>query len=171
MVETQKALESELRSSEGVTEAVDEKLAVARKEERLHRLRMAMMASLSAVPFALLPEYLAEVKRALSQAETMEPQEKTTRGQEKGPPLLVGSNLPSKTRQPGKKEELVHNLYLEAVERVGDREKELVIGWWYENLEFLGRGLGTYRKGEVKPEPLAHRAIAGGEAGTLLARL
>ncbi|KAL0069888.1 hypothetical protein AAF712_003158 [Marasmius tenuissimus] len=178
LVEAQKVLEAEMKSPGRAGVTVDENLAVARKEERLHRLRMAMMASLSAIPYVLLREYLAEVKRALSQAEAMGAQEETRKGEEKEQRvegeaglLLAGDDILSGAKRPPKKEELVQALYLEVMERVGDREKELVMGWWYENLDFLGRGLGNYKKGEAKSELLARRIVAGNEAATSLARL
>ncbi|KAK1226251.1 hypothetical protein PQX77_010724 [Marasmius sp. AFHP31] len=178
LVEAQKVLEAEMKSPGRAGVTVDENLAVARKEERLHRLRMAMMASLSAIPYVLLREYLAEVKRALSQAEAMGVQEETRKGKEKeqrvegeAGSLLAGDDILFGAKRPPKKEELVQALYLEAMERVGDREKELVMGWWYENLDFLGRGLGNHKKGEAKSELLARRIVAGNEAATSLARL
>ncbi|KAL0581187.1 hypothetical protein V5O48_000877 [Marasmius crinis-equi] len=190
IVDAQKSLEAELdlaqEAAGGLT--ADGKLSVALKEEKVHRLRMAMMASLSAVPHALLGEFLAEVKRALGQAEARgaiksRPQI-TGKGKEKEQeslegeytvdgataPSFVGSDI-SKAGRAEKKEELVHALYLEVTERVGDREKELVIGWWYENLDFLGHGLASHKKGEAKSEGLTHRAIAGNETATALARL
>jgi hypothetical protein len=69
-------------------------------EERVHRLHLALISTISSLPLPLLPLALNEVRD------------------------IVGSGGGEK------KQELVDALFGEILERVGDREKEIVLGWW-----------------------------------------
>ncbi|KAG7088260.1 hypothetical protein E1B28_012274 [Marasmius oreades] len=188
IVEAQKVLEAELASEYRALQSdggsLSGKTSALLKEMRLHRLRMVMIAGLSAVPHTLLAEFLTELKRTvLNHAERAGPEvvlhtPDTRKGKGKGKeeeqreaPVEISTMLAMpKSSTDEKKEELLQALYLEATERVGDREKEFVISWWYDNLDLLGCELGSYKKGEVRSEPLAGR-IAGNESATALARL
>ncbi|KAF9267284.1 hypothetical protein L218DRAFT_984839 [Marasmius fiardii PR-910] len=192
MVDAQKCLEQELsteyKSVDG--RSLSGRTSIIMKEQRFHRLRMAMVAGLSAVPHALLGEYLNELKRIILNHDAPDREEnlhapgtRKGKGKEKAHDLegeeesklstisqAVGGDV-SKSRGTREKEELLQALYLEATERVGDREQEVIISWWYENLDLLGRELGSYKKGEIRSEPSAGRVAAGNESATALARL
>ncbi|ESK95810.1 peroxisomal membrane protein [Moniliophthora roreri MCA 2997] len=119
-----------------------------REEGRLHRLRMALVSCVSAVPLVLLGEVLAEVKRVMrsveTQSETMPRPSEAKKGKRARATEDRDSDATSISKGPKpltQKQELVHALYREVIEQVGDREKEYVVQWWYDNLELLGRDL------------------------------
>ncbi|KAF8208718.1 hypothetical protein K438DRAFT_1961289 [Mycena galopus ATCC 62051] len=78
--------------------------------ERRHRLHLTLISVLPSLPLNMLPRVLEEIKTIL-----------TARGEE----LDADSG--------GKVSELVDATFMEISERVGDREKELMMRWWYEN--------------------------------------
>ncbi|KAH8104589.1 hypothetical protein BXZ70DRAFT_998607 [Cristinia sonorae] len=78
--------------------------------DHLHRLHLALISAVPSVSLALLPRLLDEVRRVIV----------TSGGGEKE-----------------KREELVRALFGELERNVGDREKEFVMEWWYENREVL----------------------------------
>jgi len=50
----------------------------------------------------------------------------------------------------GRRKELVEELFKEILEKVGDREKEAVMRWWYNvRAELLGNGDGKREEGEA----------------------
>ncbi|KAJ6509021.1 hypothetical protein C8R45DRAFT_462923 [Mycena sanguinolenta] len=71
--------------------------------ERLHRLHLTLISVVPSLPLNLLPRVLEEIKT-----------------------ILTATNS-------GKAAELVDATFVEISEQVGDREKELVMRWWYEN--------------------------------------
>ncbi|KAI0373867.1 hypothetical protein BV20DRAFT_988973 [Pilatotrama ljubarskyi] len=80
--------------------------------EHLHRLHLALIASVPSVSLALLPRVLDEVKTVIV-------------------------SCPSDTRGIEMRDELVQALFKGLLQDVGDAEKEYAIGWWYENREEL----------------------------------
>ncbi|KAJ7645555.1 hypothetical protein DFH06DRAFT_1333196 [Mycena polygramma] len=77
--------------------------------ERLHRLHLTLISVVPSLPLQLLPRVLEEIRRVL-----------TTRG---GAQSDSGDKV----------KVLVDAAFVEISERVGDREKELVMRWWYDN--------------------------------------
>jgi hypothetical protein len=83
-------------------------------DERLHRLHLTLISVVPSLPLKLLPRVLEEIRTIL-----------TTRGGAQS-----GSGDKVKV--------LVDATFVEISERVGDREKELVMRWWYDNrISFL----------------------------------
>ena len=72
--------------------------------ERAHRLRLMLVSSVPAIPLRLLPRGLEEIKKC-----------------------IAGEG------DKGKREELVGDMLKEILERVGDREKVIVMKWWQDN--------------------------------------
>ncbi|KAJ7695979.1 hypothetical protein B0H17DRAFT_412670 [Mycena rosella] len=84
--------------------------------DRLHSLQLTLVSVVPALPLKLLPRVLEEARAILTahgaQSDSGETQTK----------------------------ELVDAMFVEISERVGDREKEYVMRWWYDNrTEFLGK--------------------------------
>jgi hypothetical protein len=96
--------------------------APAPADDRLHRLHLTLISTVPTLPLKLLPRVLEEIRstfKAYGSADS-------------------GS---------AKMKDLVDAIFVEISERVGDREKEFVMRWWYENREsFLG---GRERKARV----------------------
>lgn len=72
--------------------------------EREHRLRLMLVSSLPAIPLRLLPRSLEEIKKCIASEDDKD-----------------------------KREELVGEVLKEILERVGDREKVIVMKWWQSN--------------------------------------
>ena len=72
--------------------------------ERAYRLRLMLVSSLPAIPLKLLPRGLEEIKKC-----------------------IVDEN------EKGRREELIDEVLKEILERVGDREKVIVMKWWQSN--------------------------------------
>ncbi|KAJ7264013.1 hypothetical protein B0H12DRAFT_1102480 [Mycena haematopus] len=77
------------------------------ESERLHRLHLTLVSVVPSLPLDLLPRVLEEIKTVLT------------------------------TAQSEKAAELVDATFVEISERVGDREKELVLRWWYKNRDLF----------------------------------
>ncbi|KAJ7163306.1 hypothetical protein C8R46DRAFT_1102948 [Mycena filopes] len=86
-------------------------------KERLHRLHLTLISVVPALPLKLLPRVLEE----------------------------IGSAILAKSGDTGAlKKELVEATFVEISERVGDREKEVVMRWWYDRrFGFEGHVEGT----------------------------
>ena len=72
--------------------------------ERAHRLRLMLVSSLPTIPLRLLPRGLEETRKCIA-----------SEGDK------------------GRREELVGEVLKEILERVGDREKVIVMKWWQNN--------------------------------------
>jgi hypothetical protein len=72
--------------------------------ERAHRLRLMLVSSLPAIPLRLLPSGLEEIRKCIASEDDK-----------------------------GRREELVGEVLKEILERVGDREKVVVMKWWQNN--------------------------------------
>ncbi|KAJ6557285.1 hypothetical protein DFH09DRAFT_1317424 [Mycena vulgaris] len=83
-------------------------------DDRLHRLHLTLVSVVPALPPNLLPRVLEEIRTIL-----------TTRG-----------SAQSDSRET---KELVDATFVEVSERVGDREKEYVMRWWYDNRSSFSR--------------------------------
>ncbi|KAJ6512070.1 hypothetical protein C8R47DRAFT_1291837 [Mycena vitilis] len=92
--------------------------------ERLHRLHLTLISVVPSLPLKLLPRVLEEIRSVL-----------TTRG---GAQSDSGDKV----------KVLVDAAFVEISERVGDREKELVMRWWYDN-----RGSFYATAGQERPPP------------------
>lgn len=77
--------------------------------ERLHRLHLALVATVPAVSLPLLPRLLSEVK------------------------AIITSLSPAEGRTGEMRDELVQALFKVILQDIGDAEKEFVIDWWDEN--------------------------------------
>ncbi|THV03890.1 hypothetical protein K435DRAFT_835673 [Dendrothele bispora CBS 962.96] len=88
--------------------------------EQLHRLRLSLVSCLSALPVHLLERALEECKRVLML------------------PHFGGSggDADDEDREGDgeRREALIQALYKEILEKVGDREKDVVVKWWYDIL-------------------------------------
>ena len=76
--------------------------------ERAHRLRLMLVSSLPGIPLRLLPKGLEQIKGC----------------------ILEESDQ-------NRKEELVSEALKEILERVGDREKVIVMEWWQANVDLF----------------------------------
>ena len=72
--------------------------------ERAHRLRLMLVSSLPVMPLKLLPRGLEEIRKC-----------------------IIGES------EKDRREELVGEVLKEILERVGDREKVIVMKWWHSN--------------------------------------
>lgn len=72
--------------------------------ERVHRLRLMLVSTLPTIPLKLLPRGLEEIRKC-----------------------IVGES------EKGKRGELADEVLKEILERVGDREKVIVMKWWQLN--------------------------------------
>lgn len=87
-------------------------------KERTHRLHQTLISTLPSLPLALLPEVLDSIKN-----------------------IILG------LEDAGERKELTEDLFAEILERVGDREKEFVMHWWFNE---KGRLLaGNVQESEV----------------------
>ncbi|KAI0352611.1 hypothetical protein OH77DRAFT_1428324 [Trametes cingulata] len=86
--------------------------SASQPSEHLHRLHLALIASVPSVSLTLLPRLLDEVKRVIA-------------------------SCPTESRGGQMRYELVQMLFKGILQDVGDSEKEYVIGWWYEYREDL----------------------------------
>lgn len=103
--------------------------------ERLHRLELTLVSTLSSLPLTLLAKALDEVLT-----------------------LWTGEEWRGAEEAEGKKEEgkekrgeVVEALFAEILEGVGDREKEYAMVWWYRHRAALGGG-DVGRRGEGEGE-------------------
>ncbi|KAJ7075880.1 hypothetical protein B0H15DRAFT_612967 [Mycena belliarum] len=76
-------------------------------DEQLHRLHLTLISVVPTLPLKLLPRVLDEVKA-----------------------VLAGHGAQTDS---GKAKELIDATFVEISERAGDREKEYVMRWWYDN--------------------------------------
>ncbi|KAJ7043901.1 hypothetical protein C8F04DRAFT_1070849 [Mycena alexandri] len=100
----------------------------ANNDDRLHRLHLTLISVVPALPLKLLPRVLEEIGTIL------------TRGR--------GAQSGSGGGGGGEAKELVDAMFVEISERVGDREKELAMRWWYDNrlaFSYSEAGTGTTR--------------------------
>jgi hypothetical protein len=75
-----------------------------RDQNHAHRLHLTLISTLSSLPLPLLPPVLNSIREIVLS-------------------LPVDSD---------EKQELIEELFRELLERVGDREKEIVMRWWYD---------------------------------------
>jgi len=80
--------------------------------ERVYKLQLALVSTLASLPIKLLPQVLEEVRGC----------------------ILSQDNI-------SKKEELAQAVLKEILEKVGDREKVLVMKWWMDNKDTFEREL------------------------------
>lgn len=92
------------------------------RNQQLHRLRLTLISTLSALPLSLLPGVLHEIRTMLV-------------GMGDEPREAVDGRA---DEEDSDKDELVQALYREILEGVGDREKEFMIRWWVEMKDGLG---------------------------------
>ncbi|KAF8904131.1 hypothetical protein CPB84DRAFT_1814520 [Gymnopilus junonius] len=81
--------------------------------ERLHRLQLMLIASVSSLPLTLMLRALDEIRQLISA-------------------YPEDDNGVTKLGDKGKKAELVETLFSELLEKTGDREKEAAMRWWYK---------------------------------------
>ena len=92
------------------------------------RLSLTLISTLPSLPLSLIPQTLASIKELILAIDVEERREERI--------------------------EMVNNLFEEIVQRVGDREKEFVMRWWFKEREVL-LGLGSdggaeeKKKGEI----------------------
>lgn len=79
------------------------------RSDHLHRLHLTLVATVPSVSLTLLPRLLDEIQTVMRN-----------------------------TTESSRREELVHALFKELLENVGDQEKEYVMRWWYEHQEEFG---------------------------------
>ncbi|KAF6756001.1 hypothetical protein DFP72DRAFT_306958 [Ephemerocybe angulata] len=121
-------------------------------EERLHRLRLVLMSTVSALPLVLLAQALEEVRLVLLRSKEGLSHSGVADLQHSANSITVPvtSEQAEGMAKEERHEELVQALFAEILENVGDREKEWAGRWWYEHRgEFgivgepdLGRGVG-----------------------------
>jgi hypothetical protein len=101
-------------------ESLLEAVHLERKEEVRQKLFLAVIATTPASNLPLLGKLLEEIKS-----------------------IIVGETKSDNNdgRMQEQKAELVNALFAEISERVGDREKEFAIRWWFENREALNVSL------------------------------
>ncbi len=89
--------------------------------EHLHRLHLALVASVPSVPLTLLPRLLTEVKAIILSVP------------------LSSNEREVDLRAEEMREELIEALFKAISQDVGDAEKDYAIEWWYENRQALAR--------------------------------
>ncbi|TBU54621.1 hypothetical protein BD310DRAFT_1041642 [Dichomitus squalens] len=104
--------------------------------EHLHRLHLALVATVPSVSLKLLPRLLTEVKATILSVPLSSNEREVDRRSEE------------------MREELVEALFKAISQDIGDTEKDYAIQWWYKNLDALRRA-GT---------PPRHPVFDGGEA-------
>ena len=97
----------------------DEGNAPPATDSHLHRLHLTLIATVPSLPLPLMLHVLDRIRDIIL---------------EKDLPC-AGSDTGNAPRE--RKAELVDALFREILERVGDGEKEVAMGWWYANLEEL----------------------------------
>lgn len=90
--------------------------------ERLHRLHLMLISAVSSLPLPLLMKVLGDIKVVILGLSPGSANEKEEKGAQR-------------------REELVKALFMEILEKVGDREKEAAMRWWYANREELSGAL------------------------------
>jgi hypothetical protein len=106
-------------------------------ESHLHRLHLALIATVHSLPLPLILGVLDKIRDIIIEEDyRIEHHERSKAGASAG----EGGNT-----APGHKTELVNALFSEILEHVGDREKEAAMGWWYANLAELK---GAVRDGD-----------------------
>ncbi|KAJ3502510.1 hypothetical protein NMY22_g18560 [Coprinellus aureogranulatus] len=112
--------DTQKKSDKGKGKAREEPPQEDTSPERLHRLELTLVSTLSSLPLPLLAKALDEVLK-----------------------LLTGEDAEVLGKE--KREEVVKALFEEILEGVGDREKEYAMVWWYKHREALG---GEVERGE-----------------------
>ena len=80
--------------------------------EHAHRLRQMLISSLPAIPLRVLPRGLEEIRKCIADE-----------------------------NDKGRREELAGEVLKEVLERVGDKEKVIVMEWWQSNRDsFFSQG-------------------------------
>ncbi|PFH53347.1 hypothetical protein AMATHDRAFT_1408 [Amanita thiersii Skay4041] len=95
-------------------------------EEHLHRLHLTLIATVSALPISLMLGVLDQVREIIINV----PKDCDSNTE------ANKSEIERQERRPGNKamrDELITALFEELLERVGDREKEAAMRWWYAN--------------------------------------
>ncbi|KAF8073411.1 hypothetical protein FPV67DRAFT_1477676 [Lyophyllum atratum] len=93
--------------------------------ERLHRLHLTLISTVPSLPLPLMIRALDEIRSII------------TRGtQSDSGAGKVGDDVEEERRR----KELVDALFAEILERVGDREKEAAMRWWYAHRASFARG-------------------------------
>ncbi|KAF9561067.1 hypothetical protein CPC08DRAFT_635895 [Agrocybe pediades] len=90
--------------------------------DRIHRLHLMLISTVSSLPLPLMVRALDEIRVFISAYPRN------------------GSGDGKEQTEKTKKEELVHALFHELLEKTGDREKEAAIRWWYKYREVLVQG-------------------------------
>ncbi|KAF5369431.1 hypothetical protein D9758_002821 [Tetrapyrgos nigripes] len=132
--------------------------ATQAQQDQLHRLRLALISSISALPIPLLNEVLEEMKRVVvglngtlalawtkgkGDGRRVKVKRNGGKGKQKERENIADVDEANVKELEKQRDEIVKALYREILERVGDREKEVVVRWWYENLEVLGGAPGA----------------------------
>jgi hypothetical protein len=89
--------------------------------DHIHRLHLTLISTLPSLPLPLLPRTLDSIRS-------------------------IVLSLPLHTDGDERRKELVEELFKEILERVGDREKETVMRWWYDVRAELLEGEGGKRE-------------------------
>ena len=89
--------------------------------DHIHRLHLTLISTLPSLPLPLLPRTLDSIRS-------------------------IVLSLPLHTDGDERRKELVEELFKEILERVGDREKETVMRWWYGVRAELLEGEGGKRE-------------------------
>ncbi|KDR82333.1 hypothetical protein GALMADRAFT_58520 [Galerina marginata CBS 339.88] len=128
-------LSSVLQGSKGQGKAQtnDEKSA-----ERLHRLHLMMISTISSLPLPLMLRALDETRLLITAY----------------PSNDSGAD---KADEQGRKAELVEALFSELLEKIGDREKEAAMRWWYKYRPAL--------ISEFREEERLHKSFSKGHHG------
>ncbi|TFK52398.1 hypothetical protein OE88DRAFT_1657649 [Heliocybe sulcata] len=102
----------------------------AEEDRRLRHIILALISTVSALPLSLLPRVLDEIRDIITSVY----------------PIRDGAMRPDSP--PAGRRELASALFEEILERVGDREKEFSMQWWYANREQLA-GVGQPDRGST----------------------
>ncbi|TFK39012.1 hypothetical protein BDQ12DRAFT_604733 [Crucibulum laeve] len=91
-------------------------------EERLHRLHLMLISTIPSLPLPLMLHALEEIRTVIAAY-----------------PQVDSGVVIEGAEEEGNKKELVESLFKEILERVGDREKEAAIQWWYKYRPILSK--------------------------------
>lgn len=111
------------------------------KDSHLHRLRLTLITTVPSLPSSLVLPILDKIRDLFLESPG-------------------GKASPDDSISHEQRAELVNTLFKEILEKVGEREKEAAMRWWYANLGCLDIG---------PPTPSADHARATPQVGRLSA--
>ena len=157
ILDTIKELSPQLQNSKGNGKAKENALTEedVNTTDRVHRLHLMLISTISSLPLPLMLRALEETRRLI-----------TAYPADDGHDDDVGVEAVDTEEEAGKggKAELLEALFSELLEKTGDREKEAAMRWWYKHRPGLISEKGSMKREEDKGTFLSwfkHRRTGG----------